>query len=247
MDTGIGVKEVVRLICIQLLLVTWSVCDVYEERHLYRTDENIEFWTSAEDPEISSWTDNSWTTKIRRVQPVLEEPGNDGPGNVNPGTDGQGRVGHRTRFGNWGNVIRHWECRVNDAKIAYWGSWCDDDIRWHVETGVGDYGDFERENLWKETQFWSDFKWRRLEDIHWETRLIVACRCKMLEVNSEATKEMKSLLIVISNYIMTAPLWWWVRLLDDNTANETTMSTFQECEMKKHTFLLLMFLLSIIR
>jgi hypothetical protein len=30
---------------------------------------------------------SSWTTQIGKAQPVLEEPGTDGPGNVGPQTD----------------------------------------------------------------------------------------------------------------------------------------------------------------
>ena len=41
---------------------------------------------------VSSWTDTFWTTEIGRVQPVLEEPGTGGPGNVDPRTDGPGSV-----------------------------------------------------------------------------------------------------------------------------------------------------------
>jgi len=95
-------------------------------------------------------------------------------------------------------MIRHRECRIkNNVKIMSRLRWSNSDIR-REESEILDSwaGRPIRRN-----SVLDRLSERRFVDIHWETRLIVFCRCRKLAENSGAQMEMK-------NWVSSAKRWW---------------------------------------
>jgi len=93
-------------------------------------------------------------------------------------------------------VIGHKKSRINDdTKVACWGSWCNDGVRWHEKTWVQYFGKLSKKPNEEKLGFWL-IKWQEIgrNSLKDKINCATVCRREIVVQNCRSHKRNEKLI-----------------------------------------------------